>query len=62
MMGKSCCGRSEAQAASVATPRQVKLPDGTTITVTSAAEERAEKDKVWVRMRAAARQRGYTVK
>lgn len=61
-MGCSTCGGAKAQAASVATPREVKMPDGSMVTVTSLAQERAEKDKVWARMRAEARQRGYTVK
>lgn len=61
-MGCSSCGGKKAQAASVATPREVKMPDGKIVTVTSAAQERAERDQAWVRMRAEARAKGYTVK
>jgi hypothetical protein len=60
-MGCSSCGGKKAQAASVATPYEVKLPDGTTVTVKNKAEERVERDKAWVRMRAQARRDGYRV-
>jgi hypothetical protein len=60
-MGCTSCGGAAAQAASVASPYTVKLPDGTTVTVKNKAEERVERDKAWVRMRAAARSGGYTV-
>jgi hypothetical protein len=60
-MAGGCCGGAAAQAASVASPYNVKLPDGTTVTVKSKAEERVERDKAWVRMRKDARNGGYTV-
>lgn len=60
-MGGGCCGGKKAQEASVASPYQVKLPDGTTVTVSNKAEERVERDKAFVRMRAQARKDGYRV-
>lgn len=55
------CGGAKAQAASVASPYEVKLPDGTTVTVKNKSEERVARDQAFVRMRAAARNGGYTV-
>jgi hypothetical protein len=62
-MGCSSCGGAKAVAASTQTPYEVRLPDGKKVTVTSKAQERAEIDKAYVRMRAAARTKGggYTV-
>ena len=55
----SGCGSKGVQAS--VEPYQVKLADGTTVTVTSKAQERAERDKAFVRVRAANRQAGYSV-
>lgn len=61
-MAGGCCGGKKAQAASVAAPYDVTLPDGTTVRVENKAQERVEKDKAYVRMRAQARQDGYRVR
>lgn len=60
-MGCSSCGGKAAQAASVAKPYDVKLPDGTTVTVENKAQERVARDQAYVRMRAQARKDGYRV-
>lgn len=60
-MGCQSCGGDKAQKASVATPREITLPDGVKVTVATVAEERAAKDQYWVRERAKARQRGFRV-
>lgn len=54
-----CCGRDNVKANTE--PYTFKLPDGTSKTVSSKTEERAERDKYFVRERAKARQAGYTV-
>jgi len=58
------CGGSKSQAASSSEPREVKLPDGTKVMVTSLRQERAEIDRAHQRMRDAARAKarktGYT--
>lgn len=54
------CGGAKAIAASSTEPREVTLPDGTKVTVTSTRQHRAEIDKAHARMRAAAKSRGYT--
>jgi hypothetical protein len=59
-MGCSSCGGAKAIAASSTEPREVTLPDGTKVTVTSTRQHRAEIDKAHARMRAAAKSRGYT--
>lgn len=62
-MGCSSCGkaRQEAQAAAAAYPKQVVLADGTTVTVTSSADERVKRQAAEARMRQQAEARGYTV-
>lgn len=60
-MGCSSCGGKAAQAASQNSPYQVKLPDGTTVTVNNKTEERVARDQAYVRMRAQARKDGYRV-
>lgn len=60
-MGCSSCGSRAAQAASVAAPYDVKLPDGTTVRVENKAQERVERDKYYVRERAKNRERGFRV-
>ena len=54
------CGGAKAIKASSTEPREVKLPDGTTVTVTSMRQQQAEIDKAHQRMREAARRKGYT--
>lgn len=56
----STCGGAAAKAASVATPYDYKLPDGTTVQVKNKTEERVARDQAFVRMRAEGR-KGYTV-
>lgn len=59
-MGCSSCG--SARAAKAATyPREATLPDGSTVTVTSAADERVQRQNAQARMRSQASERGYTV-
>lgn len=58
-MGCSSCGSRAA--ASAKYPYEAVMPDGTRVTVTSAAQERLEKDKARARMREAARGKGYSV-
>lgn len=60
-MGCSTCGGAKAQKQSVATPREITLPDGVKVTVSTVSEERAAKDQYWVRERARAREKGYRV-
>ena len=57
----SGCGGKKAQQASVAAPYDVKLPDGTTVTVENKAQERVERDKAFVRMRTQARRDGFRI-
>lgn len=61
-MAGGCCGGSKAQAASVAAPYDATMPDGTVVRVENKAQERVEKDKAYVRMRAQARQDGFKVR
>lgn len=58
-MGCSACGKRAS--AAVTYPRDVVLADGSTVSVTSAGDERAQRLKAQERMRAQAAQRGYTV-
>jgi hypothetical protein len=58
-MGCSSCNK-RASAAAVY-PREVTLPDGSVVTVTSAGDERAQRTKAQERMRARAAERGYSV-
>lgn len=58
-MGCQSCGRSAATAAQY--PREVVLGDGTTVTVTSAADERTQRERNRQAQRAAAQVKGYTV-
>lgn len=60
-MACSSCGGRKAQAASVAAPYDVKLPDGTTVRVENKAQERVERDKYYVRQRAQARADGFRI-
>lgn len=58
-MGCSSCGkRAEAAAAY---PRKVVLADGSSVEVTSAADERVQRSNAQARMRDKAKQLGYTV-
>lgn len=60
-MGCSTCGGKKAQQESTPTPREITLPDGVKVTVSTASEERAAKDQYWVRERQRAREKGYRV-
>lgn len=57
-MGCSSCGGSKATAKY---PYEAVMPDGSRVMVSSAAQERLEKDNARARMREAARGNGYTV-
>lgn len=59
-MGCSSCGGKAATTAAQY-PREITLPDGTTITVNSSAQERTERERYRQREREAAKTRGYTV-
>jgi hypothetical protein len=55
-----CCGKSSAPAG--ARPDgsyDAKMPDGTVVSVTSSGQEKAERDKVFTRMRSQSKG-GYT--
>lgn len=55
-----CCGRPDNSPAKNANGSyDAKMPDGTVVSVTSAGQEKAERDKAYTRMRAKAT--GYTV-
>lgn len=58
-MGCSACNKRASAAATY--PRTVTLPDGSQSEVTSAADERAQRQRAQERMRARAAERGYTV-
>ena len=58
-MGCSSCSKRASAAAQY--PREVTLGDGSTVTVTSAADERVQRAKAQEQMRARAAERGYTV-
>ena len=58
-MGCSSCGG--AKNSGVTYPREITLPDGTRMTVTSAANERTERERWRQRERESARIKGYTV-
>ena len=57
-MGCNCGGRG----AGVTYPRQVTLDSGTNVTVTSAADERTQKERDRQTQRAKAKETGYTVR
>jgi hypothetical protein len=59
-MGCQTCGQRAASAAAQF-PRDVVMPDGTTVNVTSAADERTQRERYKQRERAAAKTKGYTV-
>lgn len=58
-MGCQTCGQRAAAAAQF--PREITLPDGTTKTVTSSAQERTERERYRQRERENAKTKGYTV-
>lgn len=58
-MGCSSCGGAAKAAAKY--PYEAVMPDGTRVMVSSAAQERVEKDAARARMRDAARGNGYSV-
>jgi hypothetical protein len=58
-MGCSSCGSRAKQAAKY--PYEAVMPDGKKVTVTSASQERIERDEARARMRAAAQGKGYSV-
>jgi hypothetical protein len=58
-MGCSSCGGAAKNSAKY--PYEAVMPDGTKVLVSSAAQERAERDAARARMRSAARGNGYTV-
>jgi hypothetical protein len=60
-MAGGCCGGKKAQAASVAAPYEVTLPDGKKVTVENKTQERVEMDKAWARMRLQAKKDGFRV-
>lgn len=58
-MGCSSCGKRATSAAQY--PRTVVLADGSSVEVTSASDERVQRNKAQERMRAKAQELGYTV-
>ena len=58
-MGCTSCGQRASAAAQF--PREVTLPDGTTVTVTSSADERSQRERYRQRERAQSKAKGYTV-
>lgn len=58
-MGCSACDKRASAGATY--PREVTLADGSTVTVTSAGDERAQRLKVQEQMRERARERGYSI-
>lgn len=58
-MGCSACNKRASAAATY--PRKVTLADGSEVEVTSAGDERAKRAQAQERMRARAKERGYTV-
>lgn len=58
-MGCSSCSKRASAAATF--PRTVVLADGSSVEVTSAADERAQRARASERLAALARARGYTV-
>lgn len=58
-MGCSSCGQRAKAAATF--PRTVVLADGSSVEVTSAADERAQRQRAQERLRLRAQERGYTV-
>lgn len=57
----SCKGASAANAAAAKYPRTITLADGSTVEVTSAADERSQRLRAQERMRVRAAERGYSV-
>lgn len=60
-MGCASCGGKAAKAAA-SYPREATLPDGSKVTVTSAADERVQRERYRQAERAQARETGYTVR
>lgn len=59
-MGCSTCGDRAKAAATY--PREATMPDGSKVTVTSAADERTQREKFRQGEREKARANGYTVR
>lgn len=55
-----CCGNPSTPAVSASGKRMEKMPDGTTVEVTSTADFRAKRDAVWAQMRQKAIKTGWT--
>jgi hypothetical protein len=55
---QTCAGRA---AAAAQYPREVTMPDGSKVNVTSAADERVQREKFRQAERQAAQTKGYTV-
>lgn len=60
MMGCSSCGGRASAATKY--PYEAVMPDGQKVVVTSASHERTERSQATVRIRAAAKAKGYSVK
>lgn len=60
-MGCSTCGGAAAKAAAQY-PYEAVMPDGSKVMVSSASQERVERDAARSRMREAARGNGYSVR
>lgn len=59
----ACCGRSDSVSAAATTyPYEATMPDGSKVTVTSAADERTQREKFRQAERERARTAGYTVR
>lgn len=57
----ACCGRSDSTPAATY-PREATMPDGSKVTVTSAADERTQRARFQQTERDRARTTGYTVR
>ncbi len=60
-MGCQTCG-GKAAAAAQQYPYEARMPDGSRVTVTSAADERVQRERFKQAEREAARTNGYTVR
>lgn len=59
-MGCSACQQRAAAANTY--PREAVMPDGSRVTVTSSADEKAQRERVFTRMRQEATTRGYSAR
>lgn len=60
-MGCSGCGAAKAAKLAASYPKKIVLPDGSRSEASSPEDERAQRRQAAIRMREAARVKGYTV-